>query len=329
MRHWLFVATIAVVQFLALPPATAQPDVVAEAAALIESGDVEAAADRLTAHVKRNKKDAAALSLLGQLEYGRGNAEASVKWLEKAASVNPEEIEYQLALGDAYAERINEIGTFGKMRMAGKLRKAYERAVELDPELIDARYSLMMFYIRAPGIAGGSKEKALEQAKEISKRDPIRGKLAEAMVYRGDDKNVDATIALREVVRLDPDSVEAHIGLGNLLTEQGEYQEALDVMRGFLETHVDAFTVRYQVGRTVSIWGQELDVGRRALTRYLEEYAPQPGEPGHEWASYRLGLIERHDGKVSAARTAFERSLELKPDHEESKAALKALKTAP
>ncbi len=67
-----------------------------------------------------------------------------------------------------------------KMSMAPKLRDAFEKTVQLDPNNLDARESLLQFYLQAPSVVGGGKDKAQAQAREIAKRDPARGHLAQA-----------------------------------------------------------------------------------------------------------------------------------------------------
>ena len=58
-----------------------------------------------------------------------------------------------------------------------------EKAVALDPKYVEARFGLVQFYTAAPGIMGGSYEKAFEQAKEIKAIDPIAGHRAYAFIY--------------------------------------------------------------------------------------------------------------------------------------------------
>jgi tetratricopeptide (TPR) repeat protein len=57
--------------------------------------------------------------------------------------------------------------TLDKMGLADDGKEATLKAVELDPTFVDARMSLGMFYVMAPGIAGGSNRKATEQAKAM------------------------------------------------------------------------------------------------------------------------------------------------------------------
>lgn len=49
------------------------------------------------------------------------------------------------------------------------MKSAWEKAVQLDPKTVDARESLIQYYLQAPAIAGGSVDKAIEMATEIKK----------------------------------------------------------------------------------------------------------------------------------------------------------------
>jgi len=53
--------------------------------------------------------------------------------------------------------------------LALKVKQHFERAVELNPDNLDARADLKEYYEKAPGFLGGSVEKARQQAEEIAK----------------------------------------------------------------------------------------------------------------------------------------------------------------
>jgi hypothetical protein len=67
---------------------------------------------------------------------------------------------------------------FHRTSLARHTRDELERAVELDPNHLDARWGLVQYYALAPGYLGGSEEKARQEAEEISKRDAALGKRA-------------------------------------------------------------------------------------------------------------------------------------------------------
>jgi len=53
-----------------------------------------------------------------------------------------------------------------------------EKAVELNPDSIEARFDLMEYYLQAPAFLGGDVAKAEGQAREISKRSAAAGRKA-------------------------------------------------------------------------------------------------------------------------------------------------------
>jgi tetratricopeptide (TPR) repeat protein len=181
-------------------------------------------------------------------------------------------------LGDAYGLWAQNAGLFSKLGLARKSQTAYEKAVALDPEDLDARDSLLNFYRQAPAIAGGGMDKARAQALEIQKRDPLRG-----------------TIAL-----VDISAVEK------------KYDEAFSLLEDVLRRHPGELTAQYQLGRTSAMSGQRLDQGEAALRKYL---AAQTGEdlPPRWAAHWRLGLILEKKGDVAGARAEYAEALKLNP----------------
>jgi len=215
---------------------------------------------------------------LGQLALMRNAPEEAAKWLEQATTLNPGSAPYLTALGDAYGLWAQNAGLFSKLGLARKSQTAYEKAVALDPEDLDARDSLLNFYRQAPAIAGGGMDKARAQALEIQKRDPLRG-----------------TIAL-----VDISAVEK------------KYDEAFSLLEDVLRRHPGELTAQYQLGRTSAMSGQRLDQGEAALRKYL---AAQTGEdlPPRWAAHWRLGLILEKKGDVAGARAEYAEALKLNP----------------
>src|SRR5690606_26237095 len=53
--------------------------------------------------------------------------------------------------GRAYGRQAIEASLFTQPKWAGRTRDAWEKAVALDPELLDARFDLIQYYLQAPG----------------------------------------------------------------------------------------------------------------------------------------------------------------------------------
>jgi tetratricopeptide (TPR) repeat protein len=128
----------------------------------------------------------------GRAALQSGHPETAAELLEKAVTADPSNSAFQLWLGRAYGAQASQASLLRQGGLARKARVAWERAVALDPENLEARESLITYYAQAPGFMGGSTEKAHEQAEEIRKRDPIRGLLHHAVLYEHEKKHAEA-----------------------------------------------------------------------------------------------------------------------------------------
>src|SRR5258706_14039676 len=121
--------------------------------------------------------------------------DAGIPACEKATTLAPSNGLYHLWLGRIYGEKADRAGFLKAAGLAGKVRTEFERAVELSPTSWEARTDLAEFYLEAPGIVGGGKDKALAQAELLAPLNPpmahwVKGRIAE--------KNKDISAAERE-----------------------------------------------------------------------------------------------------------------------------------
>lgn len=228
---------------------------------------------------------------LGQAHLGAGNVEKAVEQLEKATELAPTNSRYQLALGGAYGASAGKAGMLSKLGWARKCKAAFEKAVELDPASIDARFSLMEFCRQAPGLIGGGMDKAYEQAAAIQKLDAHRGRTAYASLYVGEKK----------------------------------YAEAFALYDEVLKTSPDDYGTLYQVGRLAAISGQQLERGLAALRRCLTFTDVPAGQPGPAPVHWRSGMILEKMNDPTGARAAYQAALAVDPKHAQAADALKKL----
>lgn len=166
--------------------------------------------------------DADAWQALGQANLALQNTDAAVTAYEKAVQLQPNNSGCQLQLGQAYGLAATKAGLFAKMGFARKCKDAFERAVELDPSNINARWSLMEFFRQAPGFVGGGMAPAYAQAEEIKKLDARRGRAAYASLYAAEKKYPEAFALYEEVLHDQPGNVDALFSIGRLAAQSGE-----------------------------------------------------------------------------------------------------------
>ena len=215
--------------------------------------------------------NAEAWHFLGQTYLARNDAEKAVAALEKAATLAPENSEYQRFFGDACGLSAMKAGLFSKPGWAKKCKAAYDKAVELDPKNVAARYSAMEYCRQAPGFMGGGMDKAYEQASEIKKLNLTLGRRAYATLYAADKKYPEAFAIYEETLREKPGDEEA----------------------------------LYGIGRLAAISGDQLDRGLAALREILSH----PGKANDARVQTRLGNILEKKGDKTGAKAAYEAAL--------------------
>lgn len=251
--------------------------------------------------------------------------DAAVDELESAVKLDDTRSEYYTRLGEAYGRQAQDAGMFKAMRLAKKIRVSFEKAVALDPDNLIARNGLISYYLNAPAIAGGSTDKAIVQAEEIARLDEQQGRLAYARVYFDEGDEEKAIQMLREAMAADPADFNPPLILGIHYTGEGNYAEAVTLYKEFLADHPNDMSITYQLGRTASISGENLDDGEAAFQKYLQ-HDPDFDSPGLDWANYRLGLIYQQKNEPDRARASYEAALAINPNHSEARKALKKLK---
>lgn len=227
---------------------------------------------------------------LGRLALWFDDDVAALAFLDKAARMVPGDARVQNALGDAYGLKAQKAGLLAKLGWARKCLIAYERAVELDSRKVSYRWSLLGYYCVAPRIAGGGCERALQQAEEIRKLDPMGGRIALATLFLSEQRAAAAFAQFDDVLR----------------------------------DNADHFLALYQIGRCAALSGEQLERGRAALQRCLL-LAPPGGDgmPTLASAHHRLGNILEKMGDRKGAAEHYAAALTVLPDFRAEKDTLR------
>ena len=165
--------------------------------------------------------DAHALVNLSILDWSFGRLDAAITDAEQAVAAAPNSAEAHSHLADALGSKllVSTAGTMEKISLAHRFRKEIDRALELDPNDMDALEDLAQFYWNAPGLVGGDKSKAKQTAERLAKVSPARAAAARAG-FAGDEKAADrreqAVVTVwREAVAARPKEYECRAGLAS------------------------------------------------------------------------------------------------------------------
>jgi serine/threonine-protein kinase len=163
---------------------------------------------------------------LGRFIYhsiARKDIDEAIEHFEKATYLDPSFALAQSALGSAYANRvIKGLGETGDHTSA---QEAFDRALALDPHLLEARMHMVLIYL-----SRGQKGKAREAAEQLGREAPndvgvhfVRGVLA-----RLDGDYEKALRCYERMARLNPaERVVASYNRARIFTYQGRYEDAI------------------------------------------------------------------------------------------------------
>lgn len=263
---------------------------VTEALGLIEQQRLAEAQSLFENILAREPRHLEAAYQLGVLALRRGEAEMAVDLLEKARSLDPGAARTHHNLGHAYGLSAARASVFGKLGLARKCLASYQKAVELAPQHVEYRLSLIRYYQAAPSIAGGGAEKALVAAEALRVLDPVRGSLT---------------------------VIGVHVSGKQWASAFAE----LDRLR---EQHPGLREADYQLGRLVALADQRQAEGIAALRRFLAT-PPRPGDTPASQAQFRLGMLLEKTGQSAEARTAYQAALATDPNHQPAREALSRL----
>ena len=177
---------------------------------------------------------------------------------------------------------------------AGKMKEAvtqYERAVETDPQVVQARIKLLIGYGEL-----GRVEKAEQHYRDGVKINPNQAELHNAygVLVSRLKRYREAEGALRQAIEIRPNYAEAHNNLGHVLEQDGRVEEAATHFRKSIENRPNFRLPRFNLGWLL------LDQGRyeEAIEQFQRTLTPEDDQtPGFMYglaAAYgRAGNRER------------------------------------
>lgn len=270
------------------------------------------------------KSDAAAAFYLGQIAMEQNDAAASVNWFEKAVQLNPRSSVYYDWLGRAYGEQAQRASKLKLPFLANKTKAAWDKSLSLDPDNLDTRQDLIVYYLQAPGFLGGGKDKARAMAQEVARRNPYRGAASWFRICNDAKDQACVERQLNFLMSSYPDSAYGYTASALYYSTNRQADKAFAILDQRLKSRPNDPAALYAYGRAASVSGMNLDRGQDALNRYIA--APIPTGPPVTRAHYHLGLILEKKGDKAGARAEYQTALRIDPGLEDARKALEALR---
>ena len=283
-------------------------------------GEFRRAAEILSQRVEYSTEDATLRFWLGKSYYRLRHWNDAIRELERASQIQPANGLYHLWLGRAFGKKAEHTAFFAALGPARRVLKEFEAAVSLSPTDTHARFDLMEYYLEAPGLIGGGRDKALVQAGQIDQLDRRLGFVARARVW---EKDKDPDQALRELTQATtefPKDKRTWSDLAGFYLDQSDYRQAADKARKALELG-PWLKARLILAAAQVKLGQNLVEAEQSL-RVMVAGPVTDEDPPFEEMHYWLGKALLEQGRKSEARQAFELALTYNPEHAGAKSAL-------
>jgi tetratricopeptide (TPR) repeat protein len=216
------------------------------------------------------------------------------------------------ALGNGLSVSAEQNGLMEGISSLGTIRSSFEKAIELDPNNVNAKVSLMTFYLEVPGLLGGSRKKAKTLLQQTSKTNADVARLLQAKRHISDDDLVNASASLLAIAPTADTSgaitrqqrdIMQEIGLAFI--QQSDFTAAESTFRWLINRHAEFAAAYLGLGRALLAQGK----AHEALPLLEQSLRLEPSAAVH----YRLGKTWQALGDSTKAKAAFDRALAFTP----------------
>jgi tetratricopeptide (TPR) repeat protein len=321
-------AALSILFFVLLeaPAAYPQTPLTASIKEKFDLGEYQEASCLLQAALAREPQNSSLAFWLMRTYFELDMFEEAISSGERAVEALPSNSEYHLWLGRAYGRKAEKKKSF---TFARKTREEFEKAVDLDPANLAARRDLMEFYLQAPWMLGGGKDKAKGQADAIAARDPLEGSLALGSYWLSLGKVDSAEAEYAKVLELKPGRIEPYFEVADF------YQTRQDA--GRLEAAVEAAArinprdsrLAYYQGVVRILERKNLADAEQYLQTYLAAHPPRQDSPSQASAHVWLGRLYEEQAKKPLAASQYKAALELDPGRREALEGLSRTRATP
>lgn len=316
------VLTLGAIALLAVPCNSRAADLASATDALL-NGNSNAAVAQLKQVLSTDPSNGHAHLLLCRAYYAQSLAAPAASECTAALRTLANDSTAQDWAGRAYGMQASSAGPIAGLRLAFKVRNAFEAAVRLNPLNGDAVNDLGEYYVDAPSIVGGGFDKAALLADRSAAELPQNAHRTRAMSA---EKQKDYTTAEREfrAATAVANKPNAWADLGAFYSRRSQNDRAVEALHRAIaldRTH-DATLV--DAAMTLTELNREPRLAERALRDYLASRSKSDAAPAFR-VHVTLAKLLRNQGNTADAKIELGRSLDLAADYAPARKELAAL----
>ena len=307
---------------LALFPAAAVGDDTAPA--LLAAGRADDAITTLHSTLNSSPNDAQAHHLLCRAYFSMGDWDRGISACERAVALEPNNSRYHMWLGRIYGEKADGSSFFNAASLAGKVLNEFEAAVRLDPNNVDARSDLGEFYLEAPGIVGGGRDKAEAQIRALAMLEPARADYLKGRIAEKKKDPATAEKAYRAAIEASQGSALTWFNLALFFRHQERWNDMEDAIHHAVSAQVDRPEIIMESGEVLLRSGRNYPAAIQYLRRYLALSSKAEEAPAFK-AHYLLGTALEKQGDKQGAAQEYRAALSLARNFSRAQEALARL----
>ncbi len=287
---------------------------------LLAAGRADEAIHALELQISHSATDAESYNLLCRAYFMIEEWDRGIPACERARNLDPQNSLYQLWLGRIYGEKADRAGFLSAAGLAKKVRTSFERAMELDPKSWEARTNLAEFYLEAPAIVGGGKDKARAQADALMQFDPAMAHWVLARIASKEKDNAEAEREYRAAITASQSGARAWFELALFFFRANRLDEMEQVIRTMESRPVDHPEALMDGASLLVRTSRDYPLAARLLRRYLSS----PVEEGPAFKAHDLlGKVLEKQGDRRAAAEEFRAALSLSDSYAHAREDLK------
>lgn len=267
---------------------------------------------------EKDKDSAVSKLYLGRLAMNKGNLDDAEELIKDALAMKPNDSNYHYWFASISGMQAGNASIFSAPGYASDSKEHFIKAVELDPNNVQALSGLISFYTQAPSIVGGSIEKARTLSIKLTELDKKEGLLAQISLHSKENETVKQLEKSEELANAFPDSPEVLLRVGFSYQNAKQYENAFRIFsqassvkmsesdaslskKEKRSKRIASMDALYQIGRNAVLGGIKIDEGIIALETYLE-LTPNKSQPSHNWAKLRLAALYLKQGNKAKAK---------------------------
>jgi tetratricopeptide (TPR) repeat protein len=261
----------------------------------------------------QNPQEAQAHLLLCRAFYAEEMADYAVTECEAAMTTLGGNSQAQDWMGRAYGLKADHSGPLQGYKLAGKVKTAFETAVQLDAKNGEAVNDLSEYYVGAPSLLGGGVDRAKALANQSEAHLPQQAHRIRALVAEKERDFGEAEREFRAAVGV-AGRADAWTDLGHYYFRRDDPEHALEALHHALaaDTMNDASLV--DVASILINMRREPEVAEQALRTYLASSAKSDDAPAFRAYMY-LGQLKESGGDKTSAEMAYKSALALAKDY--------------